>query len=92
MSKELRSSSCPPIDGTLKGKRIAHWFTDDRAWHVGKAKNCKALTKQDEMQQKVTVGWKVSWQEGQTAACDFRLRQREYGDRGLATWCVVEKK
>ena len=79
----MRASRRDPRAGTAAGAARARWWGGIGALVAG-------LIKQDELQQ-VTVGWTVKWQKGQTTVCDFRLRQREYGDRGLATWCVVEK-
>ena len=40
---------------------------------------------------KTTTGYK--WQfKNKDLEAKFRLRPREYGDRGLATWCLLEKQ
>ena len=51
----------------------------------------KKCDKTDETLTKVFTGYKWRFKNRDFDA-HFKLRAREYGDRGLATWCLLEKK
>ena len=84
----------PDLDDVkqLKGKKAAHWFDEPRGWQTfvlpDKPKKCY---RKDESMTKVFTGYKWRFKNREFEA-DFKLRAREYGDRGLATWCLLEKK
>ena len=79
------------VEKELKNKKAAHWFDEPPGWQVGKFKKMYKVQKPDETGKKVITNYKWHFMNA-THSSIFRLRKREYGDRGLASWCMLAKK
>ena len=51
----------------------------------------KKIERQQLDQSKKTTGYRWEFKNKELQSW-FRLRSREYGDRGLASWCLLEPK